>query len=227
MKTHRSIIAVSLSIFLGVTARAELKWDQTTLELNPSVGAKQAVGQFKYKNVGDRVVRITSVKTSCGCTTTALKKNDVAPGESGEITATFTIGNRTGLQQKTVNVETDDPQNKTMVLLLKANITQALALNPTFVYWQTGEEPKPKTIVARAGKDMPIKNLEIISSSQDFITKVERGSAPGEFKINVEPRQTAKPVFATLTIKPDYPKEAPKALYAQARVIGTPASAAR
>lgn len=227
MKTRCSIIAVSLSIFLCASARAELKWEKTTVELHPAIGDKQAVGQFKYKNVGDKPVRILSVKTSCGCTTTALKKNDVAPGESGEITATFTIGNRTGMQQKSVNVTTDDPQNKTTVLMLQANIVQALALNPAFVFWQAGEEAKPKTIIARAGKEIPIKNLDVVSSSPDFLTKVEPGSSPGEFKINVQPRQTAKAVMATLKISPDYPKGSPQFFYATARVTGVPASVAR
>lgn len=220
-------MAVSLSVVLCASARAELQWEKTTVELHPAIGDKQAVGQFKYKNVGDKPVRILSVKTSCGCTTTALKKNDVAPGESGEITATFTIGNRTGAQQKAINVTTDDPQNKTTVLMLQANIVQALTLTPAFVYWHAGEEAKPKTIVARAGKDLPVKNLDVVSSSPDFLTKVEPGSAPGEFKINVQPRQTAKAVMGSLTIKPDYPKGSPQVYHATVRVTGVPVSAAR
>ena len=76
------------------------------------------------------------MRTSCGCTTAALKKNDVAPGEKGEIVATLKTGDRVGQQAKTVTVETDDPKNPQTVLTLKANIAQLLELQPAFVFWR-------------------------------------------------------------------------------------------
>src|SRR6266568_6283741 len=107
MKTR--LLIFTLSIFLGVAARAELKWEQNTIELHPNVGDKTAVAHFKYENVGTTAVHFKSVKASCGCTATQSQKEVVNPKEKGEITATFTIGDRTGLQTKTVTVQTDDP----------------------------------------------------------------------------------------------------------------------
>ena len=46
MKTH--IIAFALSIIISLSARAELKWEQTSLELRPTPNDKQAIGDFKY-----------------------------------------------------------------------------------------------------------------------------------------------------------------------------------
>ena len=73
----------------------------------------------------------------------------MGPGEKGEITATFNIGDRVGQQIKTVSVETDDPAHPLTTLTLKTNITQVLELTPNFVFWQTGEEPTPKTVIAK------------------------------------------------------------------------------
>src|ERR1700720_1086005 len=87
-----TIIAFTLSILLCGAARAGLTWEQTQIELHPGVGDKEAVGHFKYKNTGDKAVRIKSVRSSCGCTTAQTQKDQVDPGESGEITATFKIG---------------------------------------------------------------------------------------------------------------------------------------
>src|SRR5713101_2983185 len=152
MKTR--ILTFTLSIFLCAAARAELKWEQNTIDLHPAVGDKTAVAHFKYENVGKTQVRFKSVKASCGCTTTQSQKEIVNPGEKGEITATFNIGDRTGMQMKTVTVQTDDPNpaQATTVLTLKANIAQALEIKPTFVYWQSGEQPKPKKISVKASK---------------------------------------------------------------------------
>jgi len=100
------IFAFTLSIFLCAIARAELKWEQTSVELHPAPADKEAVGHFKYQNTGSQPVRFKSVHTSCGCTAAQSQKDEVPPGEKGEITATFKIGDRTGTQVKSVTVQT-------------------------------------------------------------------------------------------------------------------------
>jgi len=200
MRTH--IFAFTLSIFLCAIARAELKWEQTAVELHPAPGDKEAVGHFKYQNTGSQPVRFKSVHTSCGCTAAQSQKEEVPPGEKGEITATFKIGDRTGTQVKSVTVQTDDPVNATTVLTLKAVIPQELEINPTFVFWGQGEALKPKSIVVRASKDFPVKQLRVTSSSPDFQTKVEQ-TGNGQFKIDIQPRDTSWNMAATLTIQPE------------------------
>jgi uncharacterized protein DUF1573 len=217
MRTHT--FAFTLSLILCVTARAELKWEQTLIELHPAAGDKEAVGHFKYQNAGSQPVRFKSVRTSCGCTAAQSQKEAVQPGEKGEITATFKIGERTGTQVKNVTVETDDPTNPTTVLTLKAVIPQEIEINPAFVFWGQGEAPNPKTIVVRAGKDFPLKNLKATSSNPDFEAKVEH-TGSGEFKIDVQPRETSRPASATLTIQPE---NSTKMFYATARVTNAPA----
>jgi hypothetical protein len=149
----------------------------------------------------------------------------VPPGEKGEITATFKIGDRTGTQVKTVTVETDEAPHAVTVLTLKAVLPEMLTLAPSFVYWAAGEEPKAKTITAKAGKDFPAKNVTVTSSNPEFLTKVEPGDANGEWKINIQPKQTARAMASALTIRPDYPKDSPKMFYANASVTGAPPAA--
>ena len=217
MKTH--IFAFTLSIVICVTARAELKWEQTAIELHPAATDKQAIGHFKYQNTGDKPVRFKSVRTSCGCTLASqTHKEEVPAGEKGEITATFNIGDRTGTQVKTVTVEADDPANVSTVLTLKAVIPQQLEITPTFVFWGQGEAPKPKTIVVRAAKDFPVKHLKVTSSSPDFETKVEE-TGTGQFKIDIKPQETNRQIASTLTIQPE---DSQKRFYATARITNAP-----
>src|SRR6184192_1889140 len=212
MKTY--IVAFTVSIIISLSARGELKWEQTTIELHPTAADKQAVGHFKYQNSGKTPVHFKSVHASCGCTTAQTQKDEVPPGEKGEITATFNIGERTGTQVKTVTVETDDPANVTTVLTLKAVIPQQLEITPTFVFWGQGEAPKPKAIVVRAAKDFPVKHLKVTSSSPDFQAKVEE-TGDGQFKIDVQPQETTRSIASTLTIQPE---GSPKIFYATARI---------
>ncbi len=216
-----------LGFSLAATAQAALLFEKTQVDVQPELGAANAVAVFKYENKGSAPVHIKAVRPSCGCTTAALAKNDVAPGEKGEITATLNIGDRTGVQTKTITVETDDAQQPQTVLTLKATIAQYLELQPTFVYWQAGEAGTPKTIVAKAGKGVTVKKVDVTSSSGDFTAKVEPGSGAGEFKIVVQPKDTAKPLNATLTIKPDTGSGAAKQYFAAARVMPASASTVR
>src|SRR6266513_5955338 len=196
MNFLRLIRIVALTV-LAQVARAELKWEQTSVDLQPALGDKQAVAHFKYENVGKIPVHFTSVHASCGCTTAQTQNEQVAPGEKGEITATFNIGGRTGTQVKTVTVQTDDPDpaHSTIVLTLKAIIPQLLELQPMFVMWKSGEEPKAKFITAKVNKDAGITKLDVVSSMPDFTTKVDPGSAPNEFRISVQPKDTGTPVY--------------------------------
>src|SRR6266702_1823391 len=212
------IFVFALSIVICAKAQAELKWEQTTIELRPTPAAKQAIGHFKYQNMGDKSVHLKSVRTSCGCTTAKTQKDQVPPGEKGEITATFTIGDRTGTQVKTVTVETDDPANPKTVLTLRTIIPQQLEITPTFVFWKQGEKPDPKTITVKVGKEFTVNHIKVTSSSPDFQTKVEE-AGKGEFKIDVQPKETNNLVASTLTIQPE---DSQKVFYATARITNAP-----
>src|SRR5437588_4395625 len=123
-KNFLKLIGIVALTALAQGARSELKWEQTSVDLKPALGDKQAVAHFKYENVGKTPVHFRSVHASCGCTTAQTQKDEVPPGEKGEITATFNIGGRTGTQVKTVTVQTDDPAHATTQLTLKAVIPQ-------------------------------------------------------------------------------------------------------
>lgn len=216
MKIVRLLVAVASLLVLG-NARAELKWDQTSIELHPALGEKQAVGHFKYENVGKAPVRFKSVRSSCGCTTAQTQKDEVPPGEKGEITATFNIGGRVGTQVKTVTVETEDQANPVTVLTLKTVIPEMLSLTPTFIFWPGKEPAKAKTIVVKAAKDFPAKKLDVTSTNPEFDVQVVPDGA-GQWKINVQPKQTERPMATQLTIQSDV-KDSPKFM-ANASVTG-------
>lgn len=219
MKTN--IFVFSLLILIAVSARAELKWEQTQVELHPAAGDKQAIGHFKYRNTGGKAVHFKSVHSSCGCTAAQSQKEQVGAGEKGEITATFNIGDRTGTQVKTVTVETDDAAHAVTVLTLKAVLPEQLEIKPMLVYWNPGEAPQPKTIVVHPGKDFRVGALRVNSSNPDFSTKVARDEKTGDFKIDIVPADTSRVTASTITIQPD---NSPKIFSVTARVMNRPAT---
>lgn len=218
--------AILGALFLGAlsSAQAQLTFEQMEMEFHPKATDAEVIANFKYENKGKKPIKITSVKSSCGCTVASSKQDEVAPGEKGEVTANFKIGGRTGLQQKAITVTTDDPDQPVINLMLKADIPVALEIQPNFVFWESNEAPNPKTITVKQGKDVKLTTLDVTSSTPEFTTKVDKGSAPGEFKVMVTPKDTKQMLNATLTLKPDFPGT----FYATARVIppAPPANAA-
>lgn len=219
MSLTKNFLILLMASCLTSPGYAELKFEQTELELHPSVTDANAVAHFKYENTGSKPVHIASVQTSCGCTVASLKSNDVAPGDKGEIIATLNIGNRTGKQHKTVTVMTDDPAHPQTVLTLNAVIPTLLEVQPIFVFWKQDEPLQPKVITVKAGKDSPVTKVAVTSSDPEITTKVEAGAEAKQWKINVLPKDKSKLHNGTLTITPDYPPNAPKIFYATARVI--------
>lgn len=203
---RKLVIFLAIILGAGLTARAQLAFEKMEIELHPKATDKDAVANFKYENKGKTPIKIKSVRTSCGCTVASLKKDEVAPGEKGEVTATFNIGGRTGTQIKPITVETDDPAHPVIVVTLKAVIEQAVEVQPTFVYWQSGEEPKAKTVKVKAAKDVTLTKVEAVSSNPAFTTTVSKEGGAGEYTISVKPQDTAQMTNGTITIKTDVPQ---------------------
>lgn len=218
MKKLIPLAFLSLLIFPAAPARASLTWETTSADLHPSLSDKTAVVHFKYKNTGDKQVTITSVHSSCGCTTAALAKNVVEPEEEGEITATFNIGDRSGVQNKTITVQTDDTTNPSTILKLTATIPSLLEIQPIFVYWSENDLLKPKTITATVEGDFPVTKLKVTSTDKSIATEVVPNKEKKEFQIVVTPQEVGRPINASLKIEPDFPQDAPKIYSAHVRV---------
>ena len=218
MKISIPLASLGLVIAFAGPAHAALTWETTAADLHPTLTDKTTVAHFKYKNTGDKPVKITSVHPSCGCTTAALAKDVVAPNESGEIVATFNIGDRWGVQNKTISVMTDEDQGQTTVLKLTATIPRVLEIAPAFIYWSANDVLKPKTITAKVGGDFPVTKLKVTSTDKSLATEVVPDLKAKEFRLIVTPQEAGRPISATLKIEPDFPKDAPKVFYTNVRV---------
>ncbi len=82
---------------------------------------------FVVTNVGDEPLNITDVRTSCGCTTAALAKRDLAPGESVNVEATVNTTGFSGTVTRTVSVSSNDPSTPTAVLQIVVTIAESTA----------------------------------------------------------------------------------------------------
>ena len=141
-----------LVLFICTAADAQVRWETCQFEVTATAEQTNTVARFPFKNVGTNTVRILDLRSSCGCTTATLEKKTYQSGEKGELTANFVFGQRVGLQEKTILVQTDDPKTPTTILKLRVHIPEVLKINPPFVFWKVGEPTISKELTLTAGE---------------------------------------------------------------------------
>jgi hypothetical protein len=86
--------------------------------------------EFKFTNTGNEVLKITKVRSTCGCIISKLKKKEFAPGESETLQATYQSSARTEKVKKYVFVYSNDEANPRVILTVKAEIIIKVAHEP-------------------------------------------------------------------------------------------------
>lgn len=78
--------------------------------------------EFKFKNEGKSDLVIRKTKASCGCTAVNPPSTVIKPGESSLIKVSFNSAGKSGKQNKTITVTTNDPKNYSILLSIKGEI---------------------------------------------------------------------------------------------------------
>ena len=203
---------------LRLSCSAQLQWDTKELELKPSPLDSQTVAHFKFKNMGTTGISLNSVTTSCDCTTIQWPKIKIAPGDSGDIVATFSIGERVGLQEKSIVVKSTDAETPQTTLTFKVQIPEVMRLEPKFLKWERGDLRSAKIIHIKILNDYPVKALSALCANTNISTKVEQSKDGDGFDIVVTPGNFSKPIATVIKIVTDYPPEKPKVFLAYVRV---------
>ena len=118
-----TLIAV---VALGATlvAAPKIAVDKAVYDFGTVLEGVFVTHEFLLSNVGHEPLTITRVRVACGCTTTALSKTTLAPGESVELEASLDTSYYGGKISKSIYVESNDPENTRLTLRLTGVVTQ-------------------------------------------------------------------------------------------------------
>jgi hypothetical protein len=103
--------------------------------------------RFAFSNTGDAPLNVEKVSSSCGCTAALASAKVLAPGESGEIQASFDSARFRGAINKTVYLYTNDPARPMVQLQIKGTVREEVTLEPQLVNFGT-VSPK-RTVTAK------------------------------------------------------------------------------
>lgn len=86
--------------------------------------------EFKFTNTGKALLKIGKIRCSCGCTVARLPKKEYAPGESGAVKVSYSVGSRSGSTRKTCSVPSNDTKKRTVTLTVKARVARKVEHQP-------------------------------------------------------------------------------------------------
>jgi rhodanese-related sulfurtransferase len=122
------LLGIGTSCF-AASAVPVLQVDNATYAVTVQSGSL-VTHTFVVTNVGDETLSIASVRTSCGCTTAALTRRDLAPGESVNVDATVNTAGFTGTVTRTITLHSNDPDHPALVLRIDVTIADVAPTVP-------------------------------------------------------------------------------------------------
>lgn len=85
-----------------------MQFEKTKYDFGTVKKGTEAKHTFKFKNVGTDTLKISQVKTSCGCTAAWESSRIIPPEDEGQIEVRFDTAGRSGRFLKTVYVFSND-----------------------------------------------------------------------------------------------------------------------
>lgn len=190
---------------------------------------------FLVSNSGGDLLVIEDVRATCGCTAGIPDKTQLKPGESTKIEVSFNSKGRRGIQQQRITVNTNDPDNKEMILTIKCNVVlpeQTKIEGPHIQFQQTqhnfGKVQEGKVYThsfqfSNTGKQtLQIKDVK--SSCGCAVTSISsKELKPGEsasLKVELDTSKRKGRMSRTLTVISNDPEDPNKILTLYAEVEG-------
>ncbi len=170
---------------------------------------------FTFTNSGTADLEITRVRTTCGCTAGVLSEKILAPGESGEIRASFNTRGYRGRRSMPVFVHSNDPVNSTVQLRIEATVKNVAVFDPrnlSFGQVTRGEKATRETRLVFDGDPVPVR--EVSARPEFFSARIlepetgEDGSgeaSPVRIEVEISPDAPVGRHRGTLTARLDHP----------------------
>lgn len=175
---------------------------------------------FDLVNEGSAPLNIKAVRPTCGCTVADFDRT-IAPGATGQIKAKLDTKDFSGPISKSILVMSDDPQNPTVTLVIKADVRPFVEVlpRPLIRFNAVSHEPMSQTfIVAGADPKQKLKITKIDSSVPYIATSIRKldddelvtGKSKDQYEVTMSLTDDAPvgPVNAVLTVNTNL-KEAP------------------
>lgn len=165
---------------------SRLTCDQPVYNFGVKLNTTDVKHSFALRNEGTAPLQIRNVQTGCGCTTTHLQSMTITPGQQTELQVQVSLFGRSGKQQKSIYVHSNDPQNPVFHLQVigeavtvgpekPVTFTEGLKVEPGQISFGTiGEDDEIRRIVTIVSTNkVPLRMLSVNAPCPNLKTKVK------------------------------------------------------
>lgn len=179
----------------------------TNLDFGEIYTGMKFVKDLSVYNIGTDTLVVRNVSASCGCTAVLLKQNRIPPHDSSSLAITFNSSQYSGMVAKSITFTCNDPEQKDVRIVFKANVIKVFDLAPEYVVFRTTIDSIPMdTVLLKNASPFPVKILSTSSSMPEVkATPSTDALKPGEtayIQLAFTPK-TVGTIKGDLTIKTD------------------------
>ncbi len=227
MKKLFILLIVFTSLSAAQLLNPKLVLQQSEYDFGDIIKGEKVTHVFVLSNSGGGLLKISSVRPSCGCTAAMPEKSELGPGESTNLTVTFNSSGRNGKQKKLIRIETNDPENPQQIITIKGNVVLEDAnkqANPVLNFSETqydfGKIAEGKVVehtfkFQNNGKAvLKISDIKTSCGCTAALVsneKIEPGEE-GTLKVELDTKNRKGKMSRTITITSNDPKEPKKVL---------------
>ncbi len=128
------IVALMPALYLpsGVAGQewARKMFTESSHDFGVVAAGAETIHRFEFKNIFKEDVHVASVRSSCGCTTPSIEKQDLKTYETSAIIARFNTESHRGYKQATLTVLIDRPYRAEVQLIVRGNIQGNVSFEP-------------------------------------------------------------------------------------------------
>lgn len=142
---------------------------------------------YAFTNIGDRLLEITGVRPSCGCTAAGDWSKKVEPGQTGVIPIQFNSGNFGGQVTKSVTVTCNDTNTPSVILQLKAMIWKAIEVSPQYAVLSVIADAPSSPAIVRivSNEEAPLTLSAPECTNSAFVAELRTNQPGKEFQVIV------------------------------------------
>ena len=196
---------IFLLLAFAACARAELALDVPAVELKPKPEDEEVETTFKFRNKGDKTVKILGLESACSCLSAEIDKAEYKPGEEGTGHASFKVSTFVGRHEKFITVSTDDPKQPEWQVNFILDVPAVVDIKPKNLQWFIGDEPVQKACLVQFVGNEPMKIVKITPTRENVDFEWKEIKEGREYLITVTPKTTKDTTMGALKIETNSP----------------------
>jgi hypothetical protein len=191
------LLALVALFFVAAPAIAapDMQFAERTFDFGEVYQGEKVPHVYSFENRGDSDLIIDRVRSSCGCTAVLLSDKTVAPGDKGEIKASFDSTRFRGAINKTIYLYSNDPVNPVLQLHLKGQVLEVVAVVPAQVNFGRliAETPSSSSVLLRNQGQTEVTLAKPRTTAAELTATMEPGTLAAGEERSVKVQLTPKP----------------------------------